>query len=214
VEGKAKSLTVLAKWLYNCYYLAYMTDGNITANEGQELEVASAAAAPSFDHDDDHDDEIREDGARLYEIGYLLSARLTEEDIEAKVLGLKDEITSHGGSIVEDGAYGMHDLAYTVSVVRNNKREDHDKATFGWFKFFLTPEVAHELVDIMKTHEEVIRSIIMKTKRTVVPRIVSGFRQRATEDVGPVLSPLSPRETPGPVSDAELDREIENLLKE
>jgi ribosomal protein S6 len=109
---------------------------------------------------------------RVYELGFLLSPAVQEDDTQSRVDELKGFITSRGGEILSIGAPEFIDLAYSMTLTVDNKRSHYDQASFGWIKFTLTPDQVTELGEAVAAHREVIRHLLILTvpEQTVVSK--------------------------------------------
>ena len=102
---------------------------------------------------------------RVYELGYLLSPLLSDEDKESLVATLKELFTKRGGEILSDGAPEFIDLAYRIPRIIDNKRAWFDQAYFGWVKFELDPAKVEALKEILDRQATLIRYLFLSTVR-------------------------------------------------
>src|ERR1700744_4780444 len=103
--------------------------------------------------------------SRIYEVGYLVSSTVKDEDFEKVVNGIREEIEKNGGSFIAEGAPSMTRLAYEISTREAGKRVDHDRAMFGWIKFESPIAAAQALEESLKANKSIIRSIVFRTVR-------------------------------------------------
>ncbi len=144
--------------------------------------MARKKATPSLDR------EMLE--PRVYEIGFLLSPAIREEELDARTDEIKDTITKLDGTIVSQGRPEFIDLAYEMSRVINNKRVRFNQGYFGWIKFNLTPDVLKSIQEAIEKNPLVIRSLITTTvaENTVISKkplskiLRSSAREEITED--------------------------------
>ena len=59
---------------------------------------------------------------RIYEIGYLLSPAVRDEDLATRISGLQETLTKLGATIISEGNPEFIDLAYEMSKVIEHKR--------------------------------------------------------------------------------------------
>ncbi len=155
---------------------------------------------------------------KLYELGYLLSPLVTENDLGGAVLAVKQEVEKLGGAIVEEGEVSMRPLAYPIEKVIEHKHDTFTNAYFGWFKYTLAPEKAVALKSVYEKMPNMIRFLVMQAKRTPAPVAVMPRRMSPASDIGPTLSPVSVGEATAPSGPltaeavADLDKEIESML--
>lgn len=97
---------------------------------------------------------------RIYEIGYLLSPAVRDEDLAVRTDELKATLTNLGGTIFAEGNAEFIDLAYEMAKVINNKRIRFNQAYFGWLKFELDPSKMNELKELLDKNTLVIRYLL------------------------------------------------------
>ena len=102
---------------------------------------------------------------RIYELGYLLTPTISEENLSVNYGNLKDLIVNFGGEIISDEMPKMISLAYTMLSVTQNVRNKFDTAYFGWVKFEIIPEKILELKKKLDIDSNFIRFLILKTVR-------------------------------------------------
>lgn len=161
-------------------------------------------------------DEADSSIARIYEVGYLASPAVKEEDLEKVVGGIRSFIESVGGSFIAEGAPSLMKLAYVIDVREGGKREEYDRAYFGWIKFESPAIAAHALGDHLKQNTSIVRSIVFKTVRedTRAQLKTGGLREVKRTDT---IKTTPRRETPaqsGEVSEADLEKALEDITAE
>jgi ribosomal protein S6 len=144
----------------------------------------------------------------VYEVGYHIVPIIAEADLGMHVTAIRDVIEAAGGSIIAD-EYPRHmELAYPMVKIAANKRALHHSAYFGCMKFEVVPAGAQALQEKLKTHDAVLRFIVVKTVRenTMVPKKVLQQKPRdeGKEDVKVEEKPV--------MTEAELDKTIEDLV--
>ncbi len=128
---------------------------------------------------------------RVYEIGFLLSPAIRDEDLAARENEIKDIITSAGGTIITNGAPEFIDLAYEMSRVIDNKRVRFTQGYFGWIKFTLEPSELLAVKDAIEKKAFLIRSLITATvmENTVISKkplskiLKSNSRESIAEEI-------------------------------
>jgi ribosomal protein S6 len=110
--------------------------------------------------------------SRVYELGFLLSPAVREEDLDARTNEIKDLITNASGTIIAEGRPEFIDLAYEMSKVIDNKGVRFNQGYFGWIKFNLFPNQVKELQALIEKNLLVIRYILVSTvaENTVVSK--------------------------------------------
>jgi ribosomal protein S6 len=109
---------------------------------------------------------------RVYELGYLLSPLLSDEDKESLVATLKELFTKRGGEILSDGAPEFIDLAYRIPRIIDNKRAWFDQAYFGWVKVSLLPNQVASFKEELDRIVSVLRYLFITTvaENTIVSK--------------------------------------------
>lgn len=165
------------------------------------------------------DTETHEDkGAlELYELGYHLVPSLGEDDLALRVADLQKKITSLGGKIHSEGAPQAFTLTYTMHKLRGGKWDRYDSSFFGWTRFEASPESIPELKDDVEHNEHFIRYLLIRLDRdALLPQKV--YRPKIDlKEVETKPKQLEKKQTvdepKGEVSEAELDKQIEELIQ-
>ncbi len=153
---------------------------------------------------------------RVYELGYLLVSSLQQEEVTETLDSLRKELLNLGAKFISEGEPELIDLAYTMSVNEGGKHTKYDKAYFGWMKFELEPQQVLEFEqEVLKFNKNVLRYIIVKT---VKEETRAQLKQEALEALNEVkneeaIAP-APTEEKGELSDEEIDKAVEELLKQ
>lgn len=100
---------------------------------------------------------------RVYELGFLLSPAVREEDLDSRVDEIKSLITDASGTIISDARPEFIDLAYEMSKIIDNKRVRFNQGYFGWIKFNLTPDQVKTVQDAVEKNLLIIRSLFTIT---------------------------------------------------
>jgi ribosomal protein S6 len=146
----------------------------------------------------------------IYEVGFHLVPFLSEEQIGAEVTEIKAIIEKHNGAVVSEEFPKLKPLAYEISKVTGGVKRNHDKAFFGFVKFAGTPEGVIETKTDLDKKDTIIRFILIKT---IKDNTLYGSRVARTD--GP--RPKKGKDEDGvvsPISEAEIDKSIEELVIE
>ncbi|MBP6888378.1 MAG: 30S ribosomal protein S6 [Candidatus Pacebacteria bacterium] len=100
---------------------------------------------------------------RIYEISFIFDNKLDETTALKKAETLKQSIATLGGSFISEEAPYMRELAYEMIKVQNNINVRFNEGYFGWVKFDLSGEKVKELEKGIKSDEEVVRYLIVRT---------------------------------------------------
>ena len=157
---------------------------------------------------------------RIYEIGYLLSPAIRDEDLSTRETELKESLTKLGATVISEGAPEFIDLAYEMSKVIDNKRVRFTQGYFGWFKIEIDPSKMAEAKEILDKNTLLIRYLLVGTVRenTVIGKkslgkILKGSRKGSDESVE-TSEELVDEVIPEEKLDEVLDEEIKELVKE
>ncbi len=91
---------------------------------------------------------------RDYELVFIISPQIGDEDIQAVIDKVSQLISSSGGEVIEANPWGRRRLAYPI----DRFREGYYVAT----KLRLNPAAASELERTLKLTEQVIRYLLVK----------------------------------------------------
>lgn len=161
----------------------------------------------------DESENVKETDQKVYEVGYLLVPRLSEEEVPGVYSGLKELLAKLGGEVVADDTPKVINLAYTMSKVIQNVRNKFNTAYFGWTKFTMEPEKVLELKKNLGLDTNFLRFLIIKTvkENTMASRrFVS--REGSTRPAKPFVAKRTEAEVVVPINKEEIDKEIEALV--
>ena len=103
--------------------------------------------------------------SRVYEISFIFDNKLDEETALAKSNAIKQSIATLGGSFISEETPYLRELAYEITRVVNNINVRFNEGYFGWIKFEMPAEKVQELEKGLKSDEQVIRHLVVKTVR-------------------------------------------------
>lgn len=155
---------------------------------------------------------------RIYEIGYLLSPAIRDEDLEARTTDLKESLSKLGATVISEGNPEFIDIAYEMSRIIENKRVRFNQGYFGWFKIEINPATMAEVKEVLDKNTLLIRYLLISaTKENTVigkkslGKILKGSRKdESVTDGESVDEEIIPDEK----LDEVLDEEIKELVKE
>ncbi|MBP9760453.1 MAG: 30S ribosomal protein S6 [Candidatus Pacebacteria bacterium] len=168
---------------------------------------------------DTHEDMVAEEvELQQYELGYHLVPSLSEDDLALRVGELMQVITNAGGKIVSEGAPQACTLTYTMKRLRGGRWEKYDTTFFGWVRFSAPAEVVLALKEVLEHAEYVVRHLILKLDAKALAPAPTPRVPRPTEVVEVAIEPKQleskhDEETKVDVSEEELDKQIEDLIK-
>ena len=143
----------------------------------------------------------------VYEIGYHLVPTLSEDEVALRVGDIQKLVSQKGGSVIAEEFPEIMELAYTMKKMIAGKWEKYDQAYFGWIKLETTPEDAQALNEELRTLDFVLRFLLVKTVRENTMSV----RVLARKEAGETAAPEAEK---GPIVEAEVDKAIEELVKE
>lgn len=150
---------------------------------------------------------------KVYEVGYLLLPKLSEEEIPAVYGNFKELVSRLGGEVISDEMPKMIGLAYSMSKVISNVRNNFTNAYFGWVKFYMEADKIAELKKAFTNDANVLRFLITKT---VKENTMSSKRFTSREGMPRRrVTPTIVRKEEGealPINKEEIDKEIEALV--
>ncbi len=158
------------------------------------------------------DDEVT---SRVYEIGYHISPATKEEEVERVVSEVRAVVEKAGGSFIAEGAPSLIKLAYTISRREGGKRADYDRGYFGWIKFEAPVVAVATLEEALKGNASIMRSILFQTVReeTRARFKAPTLREVKRTDILKA-APRVVEESAAPLSEAELEKAIEDITAE
>lgn len=100
---------------------------------------------------------------RVYELGYIVIPTVDEGNLQTERDALVALITRLKGIVISEGQPELIDLAYPMSKIINNKRQEFTQGYFGWVKFDVSPTALDEFTTEIEALESLIRFLIVKT---------------------------------------------------
>ena len=153
--------------------------------------------------------------SRIYEIGYLVSPSTKEEDVEKIVSEIRKEIETQKGSFIAEGAPSLTRLSYPIGGMEAGKRAEFDRAYFGWLKFEAPSDAAKALEEVLKRNASIIRHIVFRTVREETRAHLKAPQLREVRRTDTIKStPKRPEESSAPISEAQLDKALEDITAE
>lgn len=105
------------------------------------------------------------DGAKVYEIGYLLVSSIPEEKVSAKVDELKAIISAKKAEMIAEEAPVLETLAYMMMKKIGAKNHRFTQGYFGWVKFAVEPESIIKIKEAFDADNDVLRFLLITTPR-------------------------------------------------
>ncbi|HLI71407.1 MAG TPA: 30S ribosomal protein S6 [Ktedonobacteraceae bacterium] len=128
-----------------------------------------------------HPDACPEEGGgfvtRDYELGFILTPEVNEEQTRAILERIEQIVNNYGGQIVRVNQWGRRRLAYPIQ---------HNRDGFYVFiDMILTPETVRELDRTLKVSEEVIRHLIKRRDPITVQKEREAYANAPTQAAPP-----------------------------
>lgn len=133
--------------------------------------------------------------AKTYEIMYLLTPLISEEKIDEEANVVRSSIEKNHGIIIYEEKPKNQKLSYNI--------KKFDRAYLGMIKFFSQPELIIDIENFLRKNDKIIRSSINSIK-TAEKKV---FRPRRI-----ISKPKA--EKANPIQVEEIDRKLEEILKE
>lgn len=162
------------------------------------------------------EDAVRDtESTRLYEAAYLVAPTVAEEQTAGVILPLKDLLAGASARVVAEEAPKFRRLAYPIRVKRSGAASQvFDSAFFGWIRFEADAETALAAKKALASIPSIFRFLLIKPSAAALaaPTPVRMFTRRPLTEPAMLEKPVLPEATTPTVSEAELDRRIEELV--
>ncbi len=155
--------------------------------------------------------------SQVYEIAYQLTPSVLGEEVTKTVQALHDIISKNGGAVIAEEAPKTMRLAYTMVKHVAGKNYKYDMAQFGWIKFEGPASAAIEAKGLLEKHQELLRVLLVKTVRenTLYGHHIAAIKAAThAREADTQRREAAKKEVTGPVSEAEVDKAIEDLVAE
>ncbi|MBL7045774.1 MAG: 30S ribosomal protein S6 [Parcubacteria group bacterium] len=164
------------------------------------------------------DEDIDGAESRVYELSYLIVPTVKVDDLESEVAKIKAVLAEVHGTVISEDAPKDIELSYEMRKGQGGKYEKFNRAYFGWIKFEAIGGSAVALGVELKKSDTILRSLIIKTVResTLATMRIAPQLDSTTPTAAPVKKmPVKRVEGKSvPVSEAELDKSIKELVVE
>ncbi len=138
------------------------------------------------------DTNERQEGVRVYELGFHFVPTLSEDQVEVQFSHLKSLIEKKGGTFIAEGTPEMIDLAYEISKTVKAEKKRYTEAYFGWVKFELNAEEIPAFEKDVKAFEPILRYLLITTTRenTLVAAKEVTSKKPATKETAETDAPV------------------------
>ena len=146
----------------------------------------------------------------LYEVGFLLLPTVGEGEASGEASKIGDILSKHGAVIKATENPSLKNLAYTMEVHSSGKNYRHDSAYFGSVTFEVAQEVISVIQDEVEKLPNMLRVLVIKSE----PEALMPRERKVTGKIEPEKFRPVEKVAPAPISDAELDKTIEEMVAE
>jgi ribosomal protein S6 len=157
----------------------------------------------------------KNDEKAVYEIGFHIVATTPEDGVAKVVDRIRAELDKAKAEVISEAFPQKMTLAYTIErPVSGSRNERHAESYFGWIKFETEPSAIPPLHEAVRAMREVLRFLLIETVRediTTQPRRAVFASDRLEGKT--IQKPTGPIEKSGEVSEEELEKSIEALVK-
>jgi len=129
---------------------------------------------------------------RDYELAFILSPEVSEEETRATMDRVEQVVTTHDGHIVKVNQWGRRRLAYPI--------ERHRDGIYVFIDMILTPESVSELERTLKVSEIVLRHMVKRRDPKTVQKEREEREAREARAAAPVV-PATEAEEPAPANE-------------
>ena len=162
------------------------------------------------------EEDTADNEAKIYEIGFHILPSIAPEKLAAEVSAVKEVMEKKKSSFISEDFPKLKQLSYSIRKQVQGKYQKFNSAYFGWVKFETEPEMLLEIKKELDKNTNILRYLIIKTVRE---NTLASATQKALLNKGEGVRPPTREakkevEVKAPVSEAELDKTIEELIVE
>ncbi|MFA6551905.1 MAG: 30S ribosomal protein S6 [Candidatus Paceibacterota bacterium] len=161
-------------------------------------------------------DDVVDNEAKIYEVGFHILPSIAPEKVVAEVSAIKEVMEKRKSVFLSEDFPKLKQLSYSIRKQVQGKYQKFNSAYFGWVKFETEPEMLLEIKKELDKNTNILRYLIIKT---VKENTLASATQKALLIKGEGVRPPAKEakkeaEVKTPVSEAELDKTIEELIVE
>jgi ribosomal protein S6 len=147
----------------------------------------------------------REEGVKVYEIGYLFLSSIPKEKVAAETAALNALLSKAGAVVIGHEDPELITLAYQMTKKINGTHQRFDEAYFGWVKFELPTNAIEGVKKSLDATENILRHLLVTTvkENTYLGKRAPSFSV-ATRDMG-MIAP----EGAAPIADVAVEKTAE-----
>ena len=153
----------------------------------------------------DSEEVLSEKEPKSYEMGYLLTPLLPEEEAGNLTLTIRGMVESRAGMIISEAVPEMRRLAYPI--------EKNHSGYFGWMKFIAKPSAVEEFQKVLQGEKNVIRFMIVSDNKKEKKGSGNYLGVVSKTSARPRIPEVVEKDSQ-PIDTAEIDRKLEELTHE
>jgi len=150
---------------------------------------------------------------REYECGYLLVPSIPNEKISEETQQIKKTLTDHGAVIANEQDPKRFELAYTMTISREGKREKYTEASFGWITFEATTDQVNSMKEEISRNESVLRFMIIKANKDQEPEVDEEEQDNLVNNNDDNVDENEGKSTPASEVEADADTDLTEIDK-
>ncbi len=151
------------------------------------------------------------EGLHIYEVGFHIIPSITEEQAALEAAEIKAVVENHKGVVIHEDMPKLRPLSYEISKVTDSVKKTYDNAYFGFIKFEGTTDNTEAIKIDLDKKDKIIRFILIKT---VKDNTLYGGKMARENGTRTIKKPTKEDKAGEPVSEAELDKTIDELVIE
>jgi ribosomal protein S6 len=124
--------------------------------------------------------ETDEQELARYELAFHILPTVAEGEVAAVFQGLKDIITTNGGTVTIEEAPSRFDLAYEIIKYLEGRNRKFTSAYFGWVRFEIDPSKMEDIAESVDGTKELLRHLL--TRLTKLEEAYPFYFHEALED--------------------------------
>ena len=121
------------------------------------------------------ENNLKNEGLKVYEVGYLLLPVIEDSKIQEESLVIRDIIEKNEGQFLSEGSAEMISLTYPMSKLISGRKQKFDNAYFGWIKFEGSIDSLDKIKESLDKIDNILRYILISTvKENIITPVKTG----------------------------------------
>ncbi len=142
---------------------------------------------------------------QLYEIGLLIKSELSEEEAAAELGNVRSIIEKYNGMLERTTDPKIRKLSYPIRKI--------EQAYFAALQFSIAPPAIGGIEREVKTHDTIVRHLVLSWERTTAQPIVRRGRAPGLKTAAGSVPPAdTPEKQAEKVDEKELDKKLDEIL--